>query len=153
MSKRVLVLNGPNLNLLGLRETQVYGSATLEGINRELQEEAAALGVELETFQSNHEGALVDRIQEALGRVDFILINPAALTHYSAALRDALQAVQIPCIEVHLSNIYAREAFRRKSLIAPVARGQICGFGALGYRLALRAAAAYLEAAKEAGES
>ncbi len=150
MKKRILVIHGPNLNLLGQRETDVYGSATLEAIDSELLREAGELGLELETFQSNHEGALVDRIQEASGKVDFIILNPAAFTHYSVSMRDALQAVQIPVIEVHLSNIYRREDFRRHSLIAPAALGQICGLGPLGYRLALRAAREYLEREKEA---
>ncbi len=150
MKKRILVIHGPNLNLLGQRETDVYGYATLEAIDSELLREAGELGLELETFQSNHEGALVDRIQEASGKVDFIIFNPAAFTHYSVSLRDALQAVKIPVIEVHLSNIYRREDFRRHSLIAPAALGQICGLGPLGYRLALRAAREYLERDKEA---
>ncbi len=150
MRKKILVIHGPNLNLLGQRETDVYGTASLESINRELRREAGDLEVELESYQSNHEGALVDRIQEASGKVDFIIMNPAAYTHSSVALRDALQAVQIPFIEVHLSNIYGREEFRQNSLIAPVALGQICGLGPLGYKLALRAALEYLGRGKEA---
>ena len=150
MRKKILVIHGPNLNLLGQRETDVYGTASLESINRELRREAGDLEVELESYQSNHEGALVDRIQEASGKADFIIMNPAAYTHSSVALRDALQAVQIPFIEVHLSNIYGREEFRQNSLIAPVALGQICGLGPLGYKLALRAALEYLGRGKEA---
>ncbi len=150
MRKKILVIHGPNLNLLGQRETDVYGTASLESINRELRREAGDLEAELESYQSNHEGALVDRIQEASGKVDFIIMNPAAYTHSSVALRDALQAVQIPFIEVHLSNIYGREEFRQNSLIAPVALGQICGLGPLGYKLALRAALEYLGRGKEA---
>lgn len=150
MRKKILVIHGPNLNLLGQRETDVYGTASLESINKELRQEAGDLEVELESYQSNHEGALVDRIQEASGKVDFIIMNPAAYTHSSVALRDALQAVQIPFIEVHLSNIYGREEFRQNSLIAPVALGQICGLGSLGYKLALRAALEYLGRGKEA---
>ncbi len=150
MRKKILVIHGPNLNLLGQRETDVYGTASLESINKELRQEAGDLEVELESYQSNHEGALVDRIQEASGKADFIIMNPAAYTHSSVALRDALQAVQIPFIEVHLSNIYGREEFRQNSLIAPVALGQICGLGPLGYKLALRAALEYLGRGKEA---
>jgi len=138
---KVLVIHGPNLNLLGTREPEVYGKTTLEGINAMLAEEAATLGVQLETFQSNGEGELVTAIQNARGRIDAIVINPAAYTHTSVALRDAIAAVGIPTIEVHLSNVYAREEFRHHSHIAPVAVGQISGLGAEGYRLALQAAA------------
>jgi len=137
---KVLVIHGPNLNLLGSREPETYGSATLEDINRMLREEASRLGIELSTVQSNYEGALVDAIQAASGWADVIIINPAAYTHTSVALRDAIYAVGIPTIEVHLSNIHAREEFRHKSHIAPVAIGQIAGFGADSYRLALIAA-------------
>jgi 3-dehydroquinate dehydratase-2 len=134
---RVLVLNGPNLNLLGLREPGLYGSDTLAGIEAQLQSQAAALGVQLECFQSNHEGALVDRIHAARGQVEGILINAGALTHTSIALRDALLGVAIPYVELHLSNIHAREAFRHHSYLADRALGVICGFGASSYRLAL----------------
>jgi len=136
----VLVIHGPNLNLLGSREPETYGSATLDDINRMLREEASRLGIELSTVQSNSEGALVEAIQTASGWADVIIINPAAYTHTSVALRDAISAVGIPTIEVHLSNIHAREEFRHKSHIAPVAIGQIAGFGADSYRLALIAA-------------
>jgi 3-dehydroquinate dehydratase-2 len=137
---RVLIINGPNLNMLGVREKEFYGLQSLDEINAGLSLLAANEGIELDFFQSNHEGELVDRIQQALGKVDVIIINPGALTHYSIALYDALKAVQIPVIEVHLSNIYAREEFRQRSLISPLARGGIFGLGSMGYKLALQAA-------------
>ncbi|NLV22425.1 MAG: type II 3-dehydroquinate dehydratase [Syntrophomonadaceae bacterium] len=136
---RVLVINGPNLNLLGQRETNLYGDVSLEDINYAMQKLAAEKQVEIDFFQSNHEGELVDRIQQAQGRVDAMIINAGALTHYSIALLDALKAVNIPFIEVHLTNIYAREEFRHQSLLSPIARGGIFGLGAAGYSLALRA--------------
>lgn len=136
---RVLVVHGPNLNLLGVRERSVYGESTLADINGQLEGLAADLGVELATVQTNQEGEMVECIQGALGQVDAILINPAAFTHTSVAVRDALIATQIPFVEVHLSNIYAREEFRRKSLLADVAVGVICGFGPSSYLLGLRA--------------
>lgn len=135
---KLLVLHGPNLNLLGSREPGIYGAATLETINQSLQARAQAAGLPLDCFQSNHEGALVDRIQAARNDgTRFILINPGAFTHTSVALRDALLAVAIPFIEVHLSNVHAREAFRRHSYFSDVAVGVICGLGAQGYELAL----------------
>jgi 3-dehydroquinate dehydratase II len=137
---KILILNGPNLNMLGVREREFYGDETLEEINRQLREVAWQEGVELEFFQSNHEGYLVDRIQQAYGEADFIIINPGAFTHYSIALYDALKTVRLPVIEVHLSNIYAREEFRHRSLISPLAVGGIFGLGPMGYRLALMAA-------------
>lgn len=137
---QILFINGPNLNMLGVREKEFYGSQTLEDINTELTSLATSKEVAVEFFQSNHEGELVDRIQQALGRVDFIIINPGAFTHYSIAIYDALKAVQIPVIEVHLSNIFARENFRSQSLISPLAVGGIFGLGSIGYRLALEAA-------------
>jgi 3-dehydroquinate dehydratase-2 len=142
---RVLLLNGPNLNLLGLREPGLYGSQTLEGIEDGLRRQAAGLGVALECFQSNHEGALVDRIQAARGLVDGILINAGALTHTSIALRDALLGVAIPFVELHLSNIHGREAFRHHSFLADKALGVICGFGPTSYTLALQGLVAHLE--------
>lgn len=139
---KVLVLNGPNLNLLGTREPDVYGQVTLELINGQLALLAGDLGLELEFFQSNHEGQLIDRIHQCFSTIDGILFNPGAYTHYSLAIRDAIAAVSVPCIEVHLSNIHAREEFRRKSVIAPVCIGQISGLGSDSYLLGLRALAA-----------
>ena len=136
---RVLVVHGPNLNLLGVRERSVYGDTTLDEINAQLESLASVLGVELAVVQTNQEGEMVECIQSALGQTDAILINPAAFTHTSVAVRDALIATQIPFVEVHLSNIYAREEFRRKSLLADVAVGVICGFGPSSYLLGLRA--------------
>ena len=141
---KILVINGPNLNLLGLREPGIYGCETLEGINNSLLTMAHELSCEVAFLQSNCEGALVDAIQQAAGSVDGIIINPAAYTHTSVALRDAIAAVGLPVIEVHLSNVYKREEFRHKSLIAPVAVGQIAGLGADGYLLALRGMVSYL---------
>jgi 3-dehydroquinate dehydratase-2 len=136
---KILVLHGPNLNLLGTRETGIYGSTTLAAINSDLAQLAAELGVEVESFQSNSEGALVDAIQNAMGTVNGILINPAAYTHTSVAIRDALAAVSLPAVEVHLSNIHTRESFRHASFTAPVTVGQIVGFGPDSYLLGLRA--------------
>lgn len=144
---RLLVLHGPNLNLLGTREPDIYGHATLAAIDAELAERAAAAGHALESFQSNAEHALVDRIQAARGHVDFILINPAAFTHTSVAIRDALAAVAIPFIEVHLSNPHAREPFRHTSYFTDLAVGIVAGFGAPGYGLALSAAIGRLDTA------
>jgi len=141
----LLLINGPNLNLLGTREPGVYGSATLAQIEQDLVAEAQRLGHQLSCFQSNQEGLIVERIQQARGEgVAFILINPAAFTHTSIALRDALLAVAIPFIEIHLSNVHAREAFRHHSYFSDIAVGQIVGMGPLGYRLALQAAVARL---------
>ena len=144
MARRVLVINGPNLNLLGEREPAVYGSASLAGINDSLCALAAELGLELDFFQSNHEGALVDAVQAARKNADAILINPGAFTHTSVALRDAFLAVGLPFVEVHLSNVFAREPFRRQSYLSDVARGVISGFGVDSYRLGLRALASIL---------
>ncbi|HEX5034902.1 MAG TPA: type II 3-dehydroquinate dehydratase [bacterium] len=134
---KILVIHGPNLNLLGLREPEVYGAVTQRDIDRSLQVIAKEEGLSLKVFQSNSEGALVDAIQQAAGSYDGILINPAAYTHTSVALRDAVAAVGLPVVEVHLSNIYKREEFRHHSFIAPVAVGQVSGFGAYSYVLGL----------------
>ncbi len=141
----ILVLHGPNLNLLGRREPAVYGSQTLQDINDSLTQIANLLGVKLTFFQSNHEGGLVDEIQSALDRHQGVLINPGAYTHTSVAIRDAIAAVAIPTVEVHLSNIHQREAFRHHSYIAAVAIGQISGFGADSYRLGLEGLVKHLQ--------
>ena len=140
----VVVLHGPNLNLLGSREPKVYGHTTLQEIDQTLVDHGRELGLEVETFQSNHEGALIDRIQQARGRAQGLIINAGGLTHTSVSLRDALAAVALPTIEVHLSNLYAREEFRHRSFLAPVCLGQIAGLGPMSYRLALDALAALL---------
>jgi len=141
---KILVLHGPNLNLLGIREPDKYGTKTLEEINALLEELASKLGVEIETFQSNTEGVLVEKIQTAMEDFDGILINPAAYTHTSVALRDAILAIDKPCVEVHLSNIHSREEFRQKSYLAPVCIGQISGFGHNSYTLGLQGLVDYL---------
>ena len=141
MAKRVILLNGPNLNMLGTREPQTYGSQTLADIEAMSKDEGKALGLDVTARQSNHEGELVTWIQEALGTQDAIVINPGAYSHTSVAIHDAIRAVGLPVIEVHLSNIYTREAFRHHSYVSPVALGVICGLGATGYKLALHALA------------
>ena len=145
----VLVINGPNLNLLGTREPEHYGSTTLDDIIAGLQVQARTSGIALTAFQSNAEHELLGKVQEASSQgVDFIIINPAAFTHTSIGLRDALQAVGIPFIEIHLSNVYARESFRKQSFFSDIAVGVIAGLGPIGYRLALEAAVEYLNASK-----
>lgn len=139
--KKILIINGPNLNLLGTREKDVYGTETLEDIAIKTSAEAAKLNVEIDFIQTNHEGEIIDRIHAARGNTDVIIINPGAYTHYSIAIRDAIKAVEIPTIEIHMSNIHAREEFRSHSVIAPVCVGQICGFGSKSYILGLNAAA------------
>lgn len=137
---KILVIHGPNLDLLGRRQPEIYGRFTLDEINQKLKKSAQKENVEIEFFQSNHEGEIVDVIGRAKNNFNAILINPAAYTHTSVAIRDAIGAVELPCVEVHLSNIYAREEFRHTSLIAPVAAGQIAGFGIDSYLLGLQAA-------------
>jgi 3-dehydroquinate dehydratase-2 len=137
-SPRILVIHGPNLNLLGRREPEIYGRTTLDEINGQLAALGAQLGLALDTFQSNHEGAIVDRIQQSAGVYDGLIINAAAFTHTSVAIRDALAMIETPVIEVHLSNIHRREPFRHTSMTAGVVTGQILGLGAAGYALALR---------------
>jgi 3-dehydroquinate dehydratase II len=149
---RVLVIHGPNLNLLGGREPAIYGTATLAEIDAELGRRAAQRGADVECVQSNHEGAIVDAIQAAVGRFDAIVINAAAYTHTSIAIHDALMAAQLPAVEVHLSNIHAREPFRRRSLLAARCVGQICGFGAQSYYLGLDAALAIVEGLPRHGQ-
>ena len=138
----VLVLNGPNLNLLGTREPQLYGATTLAELEATLRADGAAAGLTVECFQSNHEGALIDRIHAARGSVDWIVINPGGLTHTSVALRDALAGVAIPFVEVHISNVHAREPFRHHSYLSGIATGVIAGLGVFGYRAALQFVAA-----------
>ena len=137
---KILVIHGPNLNLLGSREKDVYGEVTIDEINSQLKKMAKESGIDIKIVQSNHEGEIVDLIGETKNNVDAILINPAAYTHTSVAIRDAISATKIPTIEVHLSNIYAREEFRHTSLVAPVARGQVTGFGMNSYLLGMKAA-------------
>jgi len=137
--KRILIIHGPNLDRLGIREPQVYGKTTLKEINAGLKKAAAGAKARLVITQSNHEGEIVDLIGKAAEKFDGILINPAAYTHTSVAIRDALAAISVPAVEVHLSNIYSREEFRQKSLISPVARGTVLGFGPKSYYLGLEA--------------
>ena len=143
---KLLLIHGPNLNLLGTREPEKYGNESFEDINKMLYAHCFKLDVELEIFQDNCEGAIVTKIQEAQGCVDGIVINPAGYTHTSVAIRDAISAVEIPTVEVHLSNIYAREDFRQKSLIAPVCVGQVAGFKSNSYKLAVDALIDYIKA-------
>jgi 3-dehydroquinate dehydratase-2 len=141
----VLVINGPNLNMLGKREPEIYGRTTLDEINASLEKLGKRLGLAVETFQSNHEGAIVDKIQKAIVKQKGLIINPAAYTHTSIAIRDALLLLDIPVIEIHISNIYKRESFRHKSVISDVATAQIAGFGIQGYPMALEALAKMIQ--------
>ncbi|MCA6069994.1 MAG: type II 3-dehydroquinate dehydratase [Endomicrobium sp.] len=136
--KKILIVNGPNINILGAREPKIYGNITLAEIEKELSLLAKKLNVEVDFFQSNHEGEIIDKIQSSVNTVSGIIINPAAFTHTSIAIRDALSSVSTPTIEVHISNIYAREEFRHKSYVAPIALGQIAGLGTDGYIFALK---------------
>jgi 3-dehydroquinate dehydratase-2 len=142
--KRVLVIHGPNLNMLGKREPDIYGHESLDQINKQLVEQGRGLGIDVVTFQSNHEGVIVEEIQEALGNYHGIIINPAAYTHTSVAIRDALIMLDIPVIEIHLSNIHKRETFRHQSMIADIAAARIAGFGSHGYMLGLEGLAKIL---------
>ncbi len=143
---KIMVINGPNINMLGTREPEIYGSLTLDDIINNLKDYAKTLGIELETFQSNVEGEIVNTIQKAKNDCSGIVINPAAYTHTSVAIRDAIAAVGLPCVEVHLSNIHNREEFRKNSLTAPVCIGQIAGFGANSYKLGLQGLVDYINA-------
>ena len=143
--RRIFVINGPNLNMLGTRQPEIYGSDTLADIEKGCREKAAALGLDVEFFQSNHEGEIVSAIQRARGRFDAVVINPAAYSHTSVAIMDALLACDMPVVEVHLSNIHRREEFRHFSYVSKAADGVICGFGILGYLLGLEAAASFFK--------
>ena len=135
--KKILLINGPNLNLLGNREEEIYGTTDLNIVLKELEDTASIVDAELEYFQSNHEGEIIDRMHEAIGDTNYIIFNPGALTHYSYSLHDAIKAIKIPTIEVHISNIYGRDKWRSKSVISPAAAGIITGFGLRGYVMAL----------------
>jgi len=150
MKRTIWVINGPNLNLLGSREPDLYGNTSLEELNQDLRSLARNLDINIEFYQSNHEGEIIDRIHAARGKADFLILNAGALTHYSIALYDALKAVRVPVIEVHLTNPYAREEFRHRSFVAPAAVGGIFGLGVLGYRLAVEAACSLLREDREA---
>lgn len=149
MKRKICFINGPNLNMLGVREPKIYGEKSLAAIEEEIQSLAHKQGVEIDFFQSNHEGKIIDYIQESKGRFDCILINAGAFSHYSIAIYDALKAVEIPVIEIHLSNIYARESFRQQSLISPLVLGGVFGFGSLSYKMAFLAACELLYAGKK----
>jgi 3-dehydroquinate dehydratase-2 len=146
---QISVIHGPNLNLLGLREPDIYGTDTFDDINRKIREHAKQIGVETRIFQSNHEGEIIDAIHDAVNWADAVVINPGAYTHYSYAIADALRAVRLPVVEVHMSNVHAREEYRRQSVVAPAAVGQIAGFGTASYLLALDAARYTVESGRQ----
>ena len=141
MGKKILIMHGPNLNLLGEREPGIYGEASIDSLNSSIIDRAKEQGLKCEIFQSNHEGAIIDKLHAAREKFDGVIINAGAYTHYSYAIRDAIAAIKIPCIEVHISNVFARDEFRAKSVIAPVCKGSICGFGFGSYYLAVQAMA------------
>ncbi|QYT00511.1 Catabolic 3-dehydroquinase [Trichoderma simmonsii] len=145
MAQKILLINGPNLNLLGTREPQIYGSTTLNDVVKQAKIQAAELSIQVEAFQSNHEGAIVDKIQAARGEVDGIIINPGAFTHTSVAIRDALLGVGIPFVEIHVSNVHAREQWRRHSYLSDKAQAVICGLGVFGYTAAIEFAAKHMK--------
>lgn len=142
--KKIMVIHGPNINLTGVRERSVYGAQDFASINESILKWAGELGLEAEIFQSNHEGAIIDQLQGCIGRVEGVVMNPGAYTHYSYAIRDAIASIGLPVVEVHMSNVYAREEFRHHSVTAPVCKGQICGFGSDSYRVGLFALAQLL---------
>lgn len=146
---KLLVINGPNLNMLGIREPEKYGSTTFEELEKELYAYSFELGIDIETFQNNCEGAIIDKIQSALGNFDGILINAGGYTHTSIAIRDAISSVSLPCVEVHMTNIHAREEFRHNSMIAPVCIGQISGLGQNSYKLGMKALKDYINSHKQ----
>jgi 3-dehydroquinate dehydratase II len=150
--RSILLLNGPNLNRLGLREPSIYGSLTLKELEKSLISYAKDIELKLDCFQSNHEGILIDKIHEAEALYNGIIINPGAFTHYSYAIRDAIASISKPVVEIHISNIHAREAFRHQSVIAPVTKGQIVGFGTMGYKLAIQALKEYIGEVNGDGE-
>lgn len=145
MARRILLINGPNLNLLGTREPHIYGSTTLNDVLEQAQKQAQQLSAELEAFQSNHEGAIVDRIHSARGHVDAVVINPGAYTHTSVAIRDALLGVDVPFVEVHVTNVHAREGWRRHSYLSDKAQAVVCGLGVFGYTAAIEFAAKHMK--------
>lgn len=145
MARRILLINGPNLNLLGTREPHIYGSTTLNDVLEQAQKQAQQLSVEIEAFQSNHEGAIVDRIHSARGHVDAVVINPGAYTHTSVAIRDALLGVDVPFVEVHLTNVHAREEWRKHSYLSDKAQAVVCGLGVFGYTVGIEFAAKHMK--------